>query len=319
MSKVSTQEKVLEVQDLCYAHRHQWTLQKIPILKRVSFEVYAGEVFGFLGKNGAGKTTTIKCLLGLITPASGVIRLLGKSQSEPSARAQVGYVSEQPYFYDNLSVEEIMNLYATLSGVPKHAREEAVSESLRKLDLLKRKNSKMRSLSKGLSQRVALAQAIVARPRLLILDEPFSGLDPLGRREFKNIFFELKEGGTTLFMSTHVLADVEHLCDRALILKEGTVEGIYNLGDILVDESERFEVTFKVTEKSLESLQKRADSSRMEGPLLHCIVSGRESAESFVQSGLNEGHPLVQFRSHHKNLEELFIETVTASKSRSSV
>lgn len=314
MSNLSNQERVLGVQNLCYAHRHQWTLQSIPILKDVSFEVYAGEVFGFLGKNGAGKTTTIKCLLSLITPTSGTIEILGKDHSDPSARAKVGYVPEQPYFYDNLSVEEIMNLYATLSGVPKPAREEAVTESLKRLDLLKRRNSKMRSLSKGLSQRVALAQAIVARPRLLILDEPFSGLDPIGRREFKNIFFELKEGGSTLFMCTHVLADVEHLCDRALILRDGAVEGIYNLGDLLVDESERFEVTFKVTERSLESLQKRADSSRVEGPLLHCIISGRESAESFVQAALSEGHPLVQFRSHHKNLEELFIETVTASK-----
>jgi ABC-2 type transport system ATP-binding protein len=314
MNSMIDKEKVIEVQDLCYAHRHQWTLQKVSILKNVSFEVHAGEVFGFLGKNGAGKTTTIKCLLGLITPTSGIVRLLGKNHSDPSARAKVGYVPEQPYFYDNLSIEEIMNLYATLSGVPKHTREEAVTESLKRLDLLKRRRSKMRSLSKGLSQRVALAQAIVARPRLLILDEPFSGLDPIGRREFKNIFFELKEGGATLFMSTHVLADVEHLCDRALILREQTVEGVYNLGDIVVDESEKFEVTLKVTEKPLDSLQKRADSSRVEGPLLHCIVSGRGSAESFVQSAINEGHPLVQFRSHHKSLEDLFIETVTAPK-----
>jgi ABC-2 type transport system ATP-binding protein len=301
-------DTVLVAEDLCYHFRHQWTMRAIPILKSVSFSVKSGETFGFLGRNGSGKTTTIKCLLGLITPSSGKLQVLGRSYKDAKARARIGYVPEQPYFYDNLSVFEIMKLYATLSGVSGANRDRYIADALKRLDIYDRKNAKMRSLSKGLSQRVALAQAIVGMPRLLILDEPFSGLDPVGRREFRDIFFELKSKGVTLFICTHVLADVEHLCDRALILNKGEVQGIYDLKKVLVNDSEQFEVTIQAEGQDLSDLKNSAKSSKSEGPLHHFIVPNRAEAEKFVGRVLSKGYPLVQYKAHHRSLEELFVE-----------
>jgi ABC-2 type transport system ATP-binding protein len=217
----------LEVNNLNYIYTHEWTRKKQIAVKDLSFKVDRGECFGFLGLNGAGKTTTIKAILGLINPLKGsVIKINGYSHKEVKARSQVGYVPEQPYFYDHLTVNEIMYLYASLSGVPPSVRKEAVVKALKRVKLHERETSRMRTLSKGLTQRVAIAQAIVGDPALLILDEPFSGMDPIGRKEFRDLFLELKGEGKTLLLCSHILSDAEFLCDRGLILANGETKGI---------------------------------------------------------------------------------------------
>lgn len=229
---MSQAEKILEINNISYVYRGDWLINKIQALKNISLEVFGGEAFGFLGHNGAGKTTSIKCILNLIRPSSGEIKLFGENSRRTSCRQMIGYLPEQPYFYDHLSVEETLAFYAQLSGLGARNLSRSVTETLEKVGLTSRRKQAMRSLSKGLTQRVALAQAIVARPKLLILDEPFSGLDPVGRKQFRQILLELKAQGCTLFMSSHILSDVEQICDRASVLVQGELKGVVNVKDL---------------------------------------------------------------------------------------
>jgi len=223
---------ILTLDSVSYRYRSQWLYRPTTALHPLTLDIYEGESFGFLGHNGAGKTTTIKAILGLIGATTGSITIAGMAHTNPRCRERVGYLPEQPYFYDYLTVTEVMELYATLAGVSRLERKAAINEALEKVGIDHKAKAKMRSLSKGLTQRVALAQAIVHKPTLLILDEPFSGLDPIGRKEFRNILLELRQTGTTIFMSSHILQDVEFLCDRASILVKGRLKGVYELKEL---------------------------------------------------------------------------------------
>ena len=229
-------EIALEISDISYSYREDWTGKVIKALRPLTLSIAAGECFGFLGHNGAGKTTTIKCILSLIKPNSGSIRIFGLDSSLAKSRAILGYVPEQPYFYDHLTVEEILALYGRLSGLAGVTLFHRIQEVLNRLNIADRRSVRMRSLSKGLTQRVAIAQALLHEPRLLILDEPFSGLDPIGRKEVREVIVEEKDKGTTIFMSSHVLSDVELLCDRASVLAKGQLKGVFNLKDLGSDE-----------------------------------------------------------------------------------
>ncbi len=229
---MSEAQKILEIKNLSYIYRGDWLISKIRALKDVSLEVYGGEAFGFLGANGAGKTTTIKCVLNIIRPSAGEIKLFGQDSKLTHCRSQVGYLPEQPYFYDHLSVEETLRFFAILAGIARNKVSAQVDETLESVRLTARRKSRMRELSKGLTQRVALAQAIIAKPKLLILDEPFSGLDPLGRKHFRELLLKLKSEGCALFMSSHILSDVEQICDRASVMVQGELKGIVRINEL---------------------------------------------------------------------------------------
>ena len=209
---------LLELHDLSKSFRSHWTFRSIPAVQNVSLRVEAGEAFGFLGHNGAGKTTTIKCIIGLIHKTSGAILLNGTPLTGSSQRRSLGYLPEHPYFYDHLTVEETLHFFAALHGFSGADRRRRVDEVLEMVHLGNRRKSSVRALSKGLQQRVGLAQAIINRPKLLLLDEPFSGLDPLGRIEVRNLVLTLRKEGTTIFMSSHILSDVQDICDRVAIM-----------------------------------------------------------------------------------------------------
>ena len=222
----------LEIHNLCYSYKNEWTRKTISGLKDITVDIESGESFGFLGHNGSGKTTTMKAILGFIKPSSGEIKIYGAKSSTKEALKVVGYIAEQPYFYDYLTVKESLELYGTLSGISAKDLKDKVLYVSETVKIADRLDSRLRSLSKGLTQRVALAQAIINNPKLLLLDEPFSGLDPVGRAEFRDIFLRLKKNGTTLFISSHILSDVEVLCDRASILVKGEIKGIYDLKNL---------------------------------------------------------------------------------------
>ena len=189
----------------------------------LNLEVHEGEVFGFLGPNGAGKTTTIKMLLGLTHPTSGEVQVLGQSPQNPQARRQVGYLPEMFRFHDWLSGEEFLRFHGDLYGMSQEAQRQRIPEVLELVGLKGREKEKIRGYSKGMQQRIGLAQAILHRPKLVFLDEPTSALDPLGRREVREIIAHLKAEGTTVFLNSHLLSEVEQTCDRVAVVNKGRV------------------------------------------------------------------------------------------------
>jgi ABC-2 type transport system ATP-binding protein len=211
----------------------------------LDLEVARGEILGLLGPNGAGKTTTLKTLLGLLRPDRGEVRLFGRSPSDPAARARLGYLPENPYFYDYLTAEEFLDLYGRLQGLPAAARRETIHATLRRVGLAGRERTALRKFSKGMVQRLGLAQATQHRPDLVILDEPMSGLDPLGRREVRDMILALRQAGGTVLFSSHILQDAEMICDRVAILDRGRLCRVGRLDDLVSGRVEWFEVSVR--------------------------------------------------------------------------
>jgi len=201
-------------------------------LNPLNLSVEPGEVFGFLGPNGAGKTTTLKLLMGLIYPTAGAARILGSDWREPSVKAKIGFLSEQPYFYDYLTATELLDYLARLSGVSAAERARRIPLMLERVGLGDSTRLQLRKFSKGMLQRVGIAQAILHDPQVVFLDEPTSGLDPLGRREVRELIHALQEEGKTVFFSTHILSDAEALCDRVAIIHKGTLRGVGTVADL---------------------------------------------------------------------------------------
>jgi len=221
-----------------------WRQRPRRALDQLSLQVEAGEIFGFLGHNGAGKTTTLKLLLRLVYPTAGTARILGKPIGDPRLARQIGYLPEAPYFYDYLTCRELLAYYAELAGVAPATREADVRVALRRLGMESFADLSLRKCSKGMLQRVGLAQAIVHRPAVVFLDEPMSGLDPIGRREVRDLMLELKAQGTTIFFSTHILSDAEQICDRVAILQQGCLRGMGRLEELLAEPRPEVEVVW---------------------------------------------------------------------------
>jgi ABC-2 type transport system ATP-binding protein len=211
-------------------------------LHPLTLSVNEGEVFGYLGPNGAGKTTTLKLLMGLVTPSGGSARILGLPLDDPRMKAQIGFLPEQPYFYDYLTANELLQYFAQLSGVPASERRRRVDAVLARVGLAGVGRLPLRKFSKGMLQRVGIAQAIVHEPKVVFLDEPMSGLDPVGRREVRDLIQSLKDEGKTVFFSTHILSDAETLCDRVAVLNHGELRGIGVVADLVSQLSGKVEL-----------------------------------------------------------------------------
>ncbi len=209
-----------------------WRKRPKCALKPLDLRVEEGEIFGFLGPNGAGKTTTLKLLMDLVSPTAGTARILGMEWNNPQVKAQIGFLPEQPYFYDYLTARELLEYYAQLSGVPAKDRSRKVGEMLDRVGLRDSAAVQLRKFSKGMLQRVGIAQAILHDPKIVFLDEPMSGLDPMGRREVRDLMEQLKKEGKTVFFSTHILTDAEALCDRVAIIHLGELRGVGAVADL---------------------------------------------------------------------------------------
>src|SRR5687768_17233712 len=210
-----------------------WRKRKVRALDGLSLHVNEGEIFGFLGANGAGKTTTLKLLMRLMFPTSGEARILGHDISDLAMHSQIGYLPENPYFYDYLTAREFLDYCGQLFGSAKPARKQRTAELLGRVHLdTKSWDVQLRKFSKGMLQRVGLAQALVNDPAILFLDEPMSGLDPVGRREVRDLIAGLRQEGKTVFMNSHILSDIEVLCDRVAILKRGRLAHVGNLDEL---------------------------------------------------------------------------------------
>jgi ABC-2 type transport system ATP-binding protein len=214
-------------------------------LEGLTMQVESGEVFGFLGPNGAGKSTTIKLLVGLIFPTLGTARILGKPISDIEMHRDIGYLPEQPYFYDYLTATELLDYFARIHNLTAADRRERVERMLKKVGLETARKIQLRKYSKGMLQRVGLAQAILHDPQVVILDEPMSGLDPVGRREVRDIIMELKREGRTVMFSTHILSDAEMLCDRVGVIVGGKLRGVGAPGEIVEMKAQGMEILFE--------------------------------------------------------------------------
>src|SRR5438067_6028166 len=217
-------------------------------LQPLNLTVEDGEIFGFLGPNGAGKTTTLKLLMGLVFPTAGTARILGHDWTDPKVKAQIGFLPEQPYFYDYLTAHELLDYYGQLSGVPAKDRKRRIEEVLALVGLTDVKGVQLRKFSKGMLQRAGIAQAILHTPKLVFFDDPMSGLDPLGRREVRDLMEQLKHEGKTVFFSTHILSDAEALCDRVAIIHKGELRGVGAVEDLTSTVAGKVEVIWQGTQ-----------------------------------------------------------------------
>ncbi len=307
---MSSENLALDIAGLSYSYKSNWLGRSQPALKAFSLQVHTNEIFGFLGHNGAGKTTTIKCILNLIKPGQGSVKIFGRESWRAESRALVGYLPEQPYFYDHLSVEELLQFYAALAGVPRDGRGMRVREALARVGMSERTKVRLGTLSKGLIQRVALAQAIVGQPKLLILDEPFSGLDPVGRKQFRDLIEELRNSGVTVFMSSHVLSDVEYLCDRVSIMVKGELRGVYEVKDLAKVSNDECELVLEYSAALDNLLRPLAGKYVKHGATVSIVFANRDVAEAELKLLINAGARVVSFGSMNNALENLFMRVL---------
>lgn len=224
---------VIEAQNLTKVYRDFWGRQKVRALNALDLEVRKGEIFGLLGPNGSGKSTTIKLLLGLLFPTSGRAVVLGQNATDVAKNERIGYLPEESYLYKFLNAEETLDFYGRLFDIPAKIRKQRVQELIQQVGLEKAKRRQLREYSKGMTRRIGLAQALINDPELILLDEPTSGLDPLGTREMKDMILKLRDQGKTIVMCSHLLADVQDVCDRIAILFQGDLKEMGRVDSLL--------------------------------------------------------------------------------------
>jgi ABC-2 type transport system ATP-binding protein len=307
----SAGDVVLRCTDVGKTYRRPFSGARVVAVSGVSFEVRRGEIFGFLGPNGAGKTTTIKMLTGLIAKTSGTIEILGARDGSRGSRAvlaNVGFLPENPYVYPYLSAREFVSMCGRLSGMTGALLRERVSAVLTRVGVGYAIDRAARTLSKGMLQRVGLAAALVHDPELLILDEPMSGLDPIGRKEVRDIIHDEKKRGRTVFFSTHILSDVEMLCDRVCILKKGRVVVSGRLDQLLPRDRQRSEIAIAGAESALRTeLEAVAVASRDVGGTLVVELEGDAAVRAAIERVFAAGARLESVSPKRGTLEELFV------------
>ena len=226
-------ETVIETRALAKVYRDFWGRQKVRALKALDLEIKRGEIFGLLGPNGSGKTTTIKLLLGLLFPTDGQALVFGKDATDVSKNERIGYLPEESYLYRFLNAEETLDFYGRLFDIPHDVRQERISQLIEMVGLERARKRQLKEYSKGMTRRIGLAQALINEPELILLDEPTSGLDPIGTREMKDLILQLKDQGKTVVMCSHLLADVQDVCDRIAILHQGELKELGRVDALL--------------------------------------------------------------------------------------
>jgi ABC-2 type transport system ATP-binding protein len=291
-------------------------MKKKRSLEALTMQVQAGEVFGFLGPNGAGKSTTIKLLMRLIFPTAGTARILGKPISDIGMHKDIGYLPEQPYFYDYLTAAELLDYFARFHDFDAAERKRRVAEMLEKVGLATAGRIQLRKYSKGMLQRVGLAQAILHDPAVVVLDEPMSGLDPVGRREVRDIILELKKQGKTVLFSTHILSDAEMLCDRVGVIVGGKLQGVGAPSEIVGVKTHSMEILFELIGEVNSGNALLAKATRTgERYRLQVDESGVYAA---IEQLRVAGAKILSVAQVKPSLEEYFMHLVEADRAQAS-
>ncbi len=304
---------LVQVEDLHKTYVVGIRRKKFQAVRGLSFEVRRGEVFGIVGPNGAGKTTTLKILTGLMRPTSGRARLFGLDTSSIESRRKLGYLPEGPYFYEHLKAEELLRYYGQLHGLGKDVLNERVPKLIERVGLGHALDRPLKKFSKGMRQRAGLAQALINDPELVILDEPQSGLDPVGRREVRDLIFELKEQGKTVVFSSHILPDVEAVCDRIALFHQGKIIETGSLDDLLGKRTHSYELTVSGSALALQELQPLEDvlavSKRGELFEVRCAL---DYDLAKIATRIDElGGKVESVRPLREDLEQIFIRDTT--------
>jgi ABC-2 type transport system ATP-binding protein len=299
---------VLAIENVHKSFKVGFIPKKKEILKGVSFSVAESEIFGYLGPNGAGKTTTLKCILGLIFPDRGKIEIFGQPHLEPRAKERLGFLPENPYFYDYLTAREFLDFYAQLFRVKKDEREERVASLLNLVGMDRARDLQLRKFSRGMLQRIGLAQALVNEPSLVLLDEPLGGLDPLGRKEIRDIIIRLKAEGKTVFLCSHILQDIEMICDRVAIIVDGKILSQGPLTDLISEKILFTEITLSgLAAKDLAGL---GESLSAHGGRTLIKVFHEEKIQEILDLVKNRNAKIHSLIPRTQTLEDLFVEMV---------
>jgi ABC-2 type transport system ATP-binding protein len=283
------QESVIEIRNLTKIYRDFWGRKKVTAVKSLSLDVRKGEVFGLLGPNGSGKTTTLKLLLGLLFPTEGSIKVLGKPASDVDKNERIGYLPEESYLYRFLNAEETLDFYGRLFDMPSSVRKKRAKELIERVGLKDSRKRALKEYSKGMTRRIGLAQALINDPDLILLDEPTSGLDPIGTRDMKDLILDLKDQGKTVVMCSHLLADVQDVCDRIAILYSGDLKVMGDVDDLLKSQGETQLLTSQLEPDAIKEVE--------------------EVLKKHKAKLLKVDHPT-------NSLEDLFLKTVQESQAR---
>lgn len=301
---------VIRTEQLSKTYRTGFWMRPVVGLVSLDMEVHKGQIFGFIGPNGAGKTTTIKMLMGLQAATGGRAWIFDRPMEDPEARRKVGFLPERPYFYEHLSANELLHFYGQLFDVPAALRNERIPRLLERVDLTRFADVPLRKYSKGMLQRVGLCQALLHDPELVVLDEPMSGLDPVGRAMVRDIILEERAAGRTVFFSSHILSDVEALCDRVAIIVRGEARGIGTVAELIGDRVRHVDCVFSgVPELALGGEDAGA---RREGERL--VRLQPEAVDAAVDAVRKAGGRVVSINPVRESLENVLLTEVERAR-----
>ncbi|HEY1553101.1 MAG TPA: ABC transporter ATP-binding protein [Kofleriaceae bacterium] len=303
---------VIDVKALRKTYRTPFRRKKVEALRGVTFEVERGHIFGFVGPNGAGKTTTIRTLMGLIRPTGGSATILGHAIPSRQARFKVGFLPESPYFYDYLTIGELLDLAGRLFGIGAHERDKRANTLIARVGLDRARSQSLKKFSKGMLQRAGLAQALMNDPELVVLDEPTSGLDPIGRKDVRDLILELRDQGKTVFFSSHILTDIEAIADRVAIIARGQLQADGTPSE-LVDRNKRLGVDVIVhvaADVNVDALTANASKVRRVADELALMLAADADVDAWLASARELGAKVVSVEPRHETLEDLFMQKV---------
>jgi ABC-2 type transport system ATP-binding protein len=300
-------EILLEANNLRKTFRIGFLRKKVEAVRNVTFEVRRGEIFGLVGPNGAGKTTTMKMLTGLIFADAGQMRMFGEPVDHVKMRSKLGYLPENPYFYEHLTARELLTYYGSLHGLSRKIIRKRADELLELVGLKHAQNRPLRKFSKGMRQRAGLAQALINDPELVILDEPQSGLDPVGRKDVRDLIFDLKKRGKTVFFSSHILPDVEAVCDRVALMNQGRVREVGTLNELTGGRAAAVEVLVRGLSAAQAGELPAIDSLDSRGDLIALELSEAAVLEIVLSEIYRLGGSIHSITPQKEDLEDVFL------------
>src|SRR3989475_1605032 len=294
-----------------------WRKKPKRALRPLHLKVEEGDIVGFLGPSGAGKTPTLKMMMGMVFPTAGSARILGMEVNDPRMKAQIGFLPEQPYFYDYLTARELLEYYGQLSGVASKDRSRKVNEVLQRVGLPDAAGTQLRKLSKGMLQRLGIAQAILHDPKVVFFDEPMSGLDPMGRREVRDLMEQLKHEGKTVFFSTHILSDAEALCDHVAIINKGELQGVGAVAELTSSVDGKVELVWQgpVVPASLRTL---GAECHLTGDTVRAVLSEADQ-DAAIETLRRERLRLISVTPVRTSLEDYFIQKLEPAEAAAGV